>query len=335
MSRHFSGSLSRPGLSHVAPETGTTVSRPIEIVVDDALAAWLEGVWPFGRCGPSFPTDGNVLTVIIRNDHALPLRDLRTNESLPGAADTRHLRIDGKEFWVWEVMESSDPSSACSVHMLVDDTGVTITAFGSPFTGWAALTNAFHEAVSLAGLVPFHAAAIHRPAFRDVSPQTWMILGPSGRGKTTTVLRALRAGWSAVAEDVCWLHPATLQVLGSDSSIGVRPPSLALLHSVLPGTRALVGGARENAKLLVPFTEFDAVRAPITLTHVVELRGRDDVGLGLSESTALRTAMALYEAAGIPRTDQARATLASTIGRLVDAMCCSALGLGSIDLPFP
>ncbi len=303
---------------------------------DDTIASWLDAVWPFGRAGPPFATDGSVLKITIRADDAPPLDNLPTGDSLPGVSDTRHLRIDGREFWVWEApTKSLATSDDCAVRVLVDDTSVTITAYGSPFTAWAALLNAFHEAVALSGLVPFHAAAVHRPASLGSPEQTWMILGPSGRGKTTTVLRALRAGWLPVAEDVCWLLPPTLEVIGSDTTIGVRSPSLGVLHDALPRTRERMQGVRSNSKLLVPWHEIGALQDPVAVTHVVELRNGPAAEAGLADSSGLRTVMALYEAGGIPRTDQARTELAFAIGRLAEGTRNAVLGLRGIDLPFP
>lgn len=311
--------------------------RPVEIVVhDEAIASWLDAEWPFGRAGPPFATDGTVLKITIRADNDNPLDNLSTSDSLPGAAETRHLRIDGREFWVWEAPhEELAPSEACAVRASLDATGITITAHGSPFTGWTALMNAFHEAVALSGVVPFHAAAVHLPASLEGSGQTWMILGPSGRGKTTTLLRAVRAGWLPVAEDVCWLSPGTLEVVGSDTTVGVRTPSLAVLHNALPTTRERVQGIRANSKVLVPWHELGAPSDPVKVTHVVELRHGPEEEAGLAESTALRTVMALYEAGGIPRLDQARTALASAIGRLVHGTQSATLILGGIDLSFP
>ena len=311
--------------------------RPVEIVVqDDTVASWLEAEWPFGRSGPPVPTEGSVLRITIRTDDARPLKELPTADALPGASGTMHLRIDGQEFWVWEAPHAhTAPSEACAVRAFVDGPDVTIIAYGSPFNSWAALTNAFHEAVALSGLVPFHAAAVHRPASPGQPEQTWMILGPSGRGKTTTLLRAVRAGWLAVAEDVCWLSPGTLEVVGSDTTVGVRSPSLGVLHDVLPATSELAPGAHADAKVLVPWDKLGAIRDPVTVTHVVELRHGPEAEVGFADSTALRTVMALYEAGGIPRTDQARTALAFAIGRLTEGTRSATLRLGRIDLPFP
>ena len=311
--------------------------RPIEIVAhDEAIASWLDREWPFGRTGPPFSTDGTVLHVTIRADDRRPLGNLSTGDSLPGAAETRHLRIDGREFWVWGApTEVVAPSDACAVHAVVDDSGITITAHGSPFTGWAALTNAFHEAIALSGSVPFHAAAVHLPSSLGEPSQTWMILGPSGRGKTTTLLRAVRAGWLPVAEDMCWLNPGTLEVIGSDTTVGVRPPSLGVLHDTLPTTRERLKGIHANKKLLVPWRDVGAPLDPVKVTHVIELRHGPEAEAGLAKSTALRTAMALYEAGGIPRLDQVRAALAGAIGRLAHGTRSAKLSLGGVDLPFP
>lgn len=311
--------------------------QPVEIVVhDETIASWLDREWPFGREGPPFSTPGPIMSITIRSDDARPLGGLPTGDSLPGASDTRHLRIDGREFWVWESLrEISQTSDTCAVRTFVDETDVTIIAHGSPFTAWAALANAFHEAIALSGVVPFHAAAVHRPALLGEPSQTWMILGPSGRGKTTTVLRAIRAGWVPVAEDVCWLNPGTLEVIGSDTTLGVRSPSLGVLHDALPATRELLGRAPTSTKLLVPWCDLGGIREPVTVTHVVELQHGPHGKVGLTDSTGLRTVMALYEAGGIPRTDRARTNLAGAIGRLAESTRPATLTLGGVDLPFP
>ena len=310
--------------------------QPLEIVVDERIATWLDAVWPFDRSAPPFPTAGPPLPVRIQLTDRPFWSGLHDGDVLPGAADTWHHRVDGREFWVWESADGrAPPRDASVVRLSIGDAGVTILACGSPFRSWGALTNAFHEAVALAGAIPFHAAAIHRPATGRDPARTWMMLGRSGRGKTTTLLRAIRAGWTPVAEDVCWLNPMTLDIVGSDTTVGVRPASVAVLRDLLPAEADLPPDGRVDSKVHVSWDALGAAREPFALTHVVELRHAPEQVPGLAPSTGLRTALALYEASGVPRTDRARSLLELTIGHLVERVQPMILGLGGLDRPFP
>ena len=97
----------------------------------------------------------------------------------------------------------------------------------------------------------------------------------------------------------------------------------------------MLGGHRLWHAPEVPELTYRPDESPVTVTHVVELRHGPEAEVGFADSTALRTVMALYEAGGIPRTDQARTALASAIGRLTEGTRSATLRLGRIDLPFP
>lgn len=311
--------------------------RPLEIVTEDEqIAAWLAATWPYGHAVPPFSTAGAPVHISIRLVGAPFWSGVQDGEAARGVANTWHHRVNGCTFWVWEAENDRAPSHDASVVGLsLDGARVTIDACGSPFRSWAALTNAFYEAVALAGIVPFHAAAVHRPATTDDPAQTWMVLGRSGHGKTTTLLRAMRAGWTPVAEDVCWVNPSTLEVVGSDTMIGVRPASQDVLREALPSAAGLPLDSHSDQKVHVPWDALDTPRVPWPVTHVAELLRGAGQPPGVAPSTRLRTAMALHEAAGIPRTDRARTTLGATIGRLAERAQPVTLGLGEIERAFP
>ncbi len=316
--------------------------RPIKIVAEGKeVAAWLQATWPYGHVGPPFSYAGDPVQISIRLA-ASPLSpgprwaSLRDGDATRGAANTWHHRVNGHTFWVWESEENAAPAlDASVVELSFDGDSVTIDAYGSPFRGWGAMTNALHEAIALAGIVPFHAAAVHRLATSDDPPQTWMILGRSGHGKTTTMLRAMDAGWRPLSEDSCWLNPSTLEIVGSDSTIGVRPSSRDMLHKALPWTTDLALSTGADPKIYVSWDALDTKRQPRPVTHVVELRPGSGQAPGVAASTKLRTVMALHEAAGIPRTDRARTTLSATIGHVAREVYPIMLGLGDIERPFP
>ncbi|HEX7051157.1 MAG TPA: ATP-binding protein [Longimicrobiales bacterium] len=51
-------------------------------------------------------------------------------------------------------------------------------------------------------------------------------LGPSGTGKSTTLLRLARAGWTPLAEDLSWVEPHTLTLYGWDRGVRLWPGTL-------------------------------------------------------------------------------------------------------------
>lgn len=236
-----------------------------------------------------------------------------------GPWGTRHLRAGPDEFWVVE--------DGGGVHGTVGADGADLVLHGRPFTARRALHAAFAEAMTASGRLRLHTAVVADG--RRVA----LLLGPSGRGKSTTVLRGLRAGWRPVAEDSCWLDPATLRVHRADRFLRLRPEGLAWLRSVRPDLRPgpLVDGKHE-----IPLDRLDGgAGTPSALTDLVLLVRTDDPTPAWSPLAPTTAVMALHQAAGIPHTARAGTVLTTAFADLVPRLHRHTLTLGAPDRPLP
>lgn len=245
---------------------------------------------------------------------------VRIHDAATSPAGTRHLRIGDDEFWIFE-------PDAGAVHGQVGARGTRLALVGRPFAAWFALHFALVEALTASGLLWIHAAAVHD------GTRTVALLGPTGRGKSTTLLRLARQGWQPIAEDGCFLDPSTLELVGVDDRVRLRPPALAALGPVLgdvdPGP--LVAGRHE-----VPFARLGGGVASAPLTHVVRLvrtpPGRATAWGPLSRAEAV---MALYESIGIPNTIRVGALVGEACREVVRRTRHATLDLGAATDPIP
>ena len=154
------------------------------------------------------------------------------------------------------------------------------------------------ELQRLAGWVPLHAAAVARQG-RAVA-----ITGVSGAGKSTAALRLAGEGWTVLAEDQTWVHPATGQVTGLDRFLRTYADSL---DRFAPHLRAQVQGQDAYGKLMVP------LRPPQEAAHLGALLV---FGLPDHPETAERV-RAVWECSGVPLLDSARRISAQGLSRLM------------------
>jgi hypothetical protein len=190
-------------------------------------------------------------------------------------------------------------------------------AFAAEWPG--AVLLALCEAVRASGLMPLHAAVATRGA------QAVAFLAPSGTGKSTTLVRAIRAGWTPVAEDFAWLDPETLAVYGWDRGIRLWSEGLALVGGA-DGERWRAGA---DGKLFADYGSLGmhAVRYA-TLTRLALLT-RDGERPSRREPLAPREAVrALWEATGVPLAPRVRAWTARQLPRLLAGLRVERLRLG-------
>jgi hypothetical protein len=175
------------------------------------------------------------------------------------------------------------------------------------------------EALRASGLMPLHAAVAARA---DVAV-AW--LGGSGTGKSSTLLRAARAGWRAVAEDLSWLEPESRRVWGWDRGIRVWPETLERFFPEYADAPALPDGKRD-----IPYERLGGGPArSCTLTHLVLLRRDEGTATSRREAVPARdTVRALWEAAGVPLSDAARQASGRAIARLSGLLPASRWVLG-------
>lgn len=177
----------------------------------------------------------------------------------------------------------------------------------------AALYTLLTEAVRASGLVPLHGAAIAR------GDEATLLFGPSGTGKTTTLLRAINAGWSPLAEDVVWLDPESLRVYGWDRGIRLWPGTT---NGLVPRIPESDWDVAPDGKLFLPWQRV-AHRTPTArLTRIVLLERAPIDGTDAPDSTVSPlepqyAVRALWEAAGVPLPAESRARLGEWIALLV------------------
>ncbi len=220
---------------------------------------------------------------------------------------------------------SLQPAHAC-ITVAVDDYGERsagtshesgATAPSDEGTGDAAARAALYtvltEAVRASGLVPLHGAAVAR------GDEATLLLGPSGTGKTTTLLRAIKTGWSPLAEDLVWLDPESLRVYGWDRGIRLWPGTT---HDLVPGIPESDWDVAPDGKLFLPWQRVGHRTPTARLTRIVLLErdpidGTDVPDNAMSPLEPQHAVRVLWEAAGVPLPAKSRARLGEWIARLV------------------
>jgi hypothetical protein len=144
-------------------------------------------------------------------------------------------------------------------------------------------------------------------------------LGPSGRGKSTTLLRAASAGWTPVAEDAAFVDVSTLTVVRADAHDHVRVRT----------------SPESDDRRQVAFADLGGGATAARLTHLVRLvRGTasEPTWGPMSRADAV---MALHEAVGVPTTRAVGRVLGPAFGDLVGRVETLTLDVGSPRAPLP
>ena len=191
---------------------------------------------------------------------------------------------------------------------------------GGPCLGLAVVVS---EALRASGLLPLHAAV----AARGDAAVAW--LGESGTGKSLTLLFAHRAGWRAVAEDLCWLEPEGLGVYGWDRGIRAWPDALRRFFPELSDAAAMADGKRGISYQRLGV---DRVRSG-TLAAIALLGPPADGPSRWEPATSREAVRALWEATGVPLLDRSQDSAARCVARLVRALPAARLVRGDSDLP--
>jgi hypothetical protein len=188
-----------------------------------------------------------------------------------------------------------------------------------------ALQLALTEALRASGLVPLHASVADGPRGATA------FLGVSGTGKSTTLLHAAAQRARPIAEDLCWLEPASLTVFGWDRVVRVWPETL---QSRFADVRT--AGPAGDGKVLVPYAALGASGARTARLRRLALLTRDDARRsGWEDASPSAAVGALWEATGVPLSDGARQTVASAVADLVRRLELARLVLGQGPLPDP
>lgn len=190
-----------------------------------------------------------------------------------------------------------------------------------------ALHLAITEGLRLSGLLPLHASSAVGP------DGACAFLGPSGRGKTTTLLRALLAGWTPLSEDILWLDMGSQLAYGWDRALRLLPDSLKLLPpEVTPPPAGWPVSA--DGKAEVPITAFGAgaaSAAPLTALALLERAPGEPSGWAPWDARA--AIPELWDACGLPLSAQAQRRAADLIGQVARRIPLKRLRLGDTPLP--
>lgn len=174
----------------------------------------------------------------------------------------------------------------------------------------AAVHLALSEGVRASGLLPLHASVAERDG------RCVVLMGESGAGKSTTLMRLARAGWRPVAEDFSWLDTRTLRIDGFDHALRFVPGTL---ERFAPELAPLVVGRDATGKDVLRYDTFagGADRFAHLTTLATLARGertrRDAI-------TPRDTTIAVWSASGAPVTREARRETSANVERLLTAV---------------
>lgn len=221
--------------------------------------------------------------------------------------------------WVWH-------DGAARVRLRLAQDGARIRfRYGAGV--FPALYVAVSEALRASGLLPVHAAVVVRDGHATA------LAGPSGTGKTTTLLRLLRRGWRPLAEDLSWLDPATGTLHGWDRGLRLWQDGLERLGQTLermsPELAAAAWSTDPDGKRFLAWDALGVERVPrARLTRVVLLE-RDAARPTCLEPLAPRDAVrVLWEATGVPLSAEVRAMVSVHVARMARELEFSRLRLG-------
>lgn len=299
------------------------LGRRLDVCGVPELHAWLRRYWHFDEhdltrhpfhmrieSADALPplADASTLVAGIPGFHLTWQHATDTWQTRTGRTTTRLVLEPGGARMAVATADDDETRAGTSHGSAVARTGMDADAAAR-----AALYTALTEAVRASGLMPVHGAAIAR------ADDATLLLGPSGTGKTTTLLRAVNAGWSPVAEDLVWLDPQSLRVYGWDRGIRLWPGTTNDLVPDVPESDWDVAG---DGKLFLPWQRF-AQRVPsarLTRIMLLERARSDDAGAQESDVSPLapqHAVRALWEAAGVPLSAASRLRLGEWIARLV------------------
>jgi hypothetical protein len=299
----------------LTPVELTVLGRTLRGRVDEPTARHLRTRWVDAFA----PTPGPAVAVVeLRRDGRGAPPDGPTVSSGHGIG---YRPVARDAFWVFE---RSAPTSAVRVEL--SSTGAQLHLAGAPFAGFGALDAALAEALASTGMARLHAAVV------TCGTRTLALLGPSGRGKSTTALRAALAGWRIVTEDDCFLDTQSLTVHGAGHEVRLRLDAADRLADSLPFAKT---GAPIGDRHPVRFDDVGGRADAAVLTHLVHLTRRRGPVPAWSSMTKAEAVMALLESSGIALTERVQQLHASWFATLVSRLTNMRLDPGPAERAFP
>ena len=211
------------------------------------------------------------------------------------------------------------------------EAGVKLALWGSSDSRFEIAMIGLAEGLRASGLISLHTSMPARDG------RALALLGPSGRGKTTSLIRALHSGLQPVCEDFAWCEPSTARVYGFDRGLRLLPDTAELFKQLFQMQASQIqsnqvqAGEWQGDKWFVPYSSFTQ-RQNATLVALVLLERQPELPTAWLEVAPRAAALALWEASGMPLSGVVQQRTSQEIGRLARMPAYTLrLGQGEID----
>lgn len=213
-----------------------------------------------------------------------------------------------------------------AIQLEFDGSGVELTLFGAEASLPVCLGLALIEAIRASGLLPMHAAITLHDGV------ALALTGTSGTGKTTTLMQALKHGYTPVSEDFAWLNPQSMRVHSVDRGLHCLPDTLARALEYFPHIEPIQANPR---KQFIAFAQIAAQTWECGLHAIWKLERQPELPSAVMPISPAERVMTLFETTGLPLTLLTRAQAATVIPRLAQQLEIAKLRIGNTPLPFP
>jgi hypothetical protein len=238
------------------------------------------------------------------------------------SSSTLELFSGSIECWTLEpAIWIGDAASGIRIELLEGQ--MLAQAWGAP-TNIELLHLAISEGLRASGLISLHASIAARDG------RALAFLGPSGRGKTTTLLRALEAGFVPVCEDFAWCDPDSLAVYGFDRGLRLLPDTARHFeehHGITPSIWQV-------DKWFVPYSSLNLERQAVKLATIALLERDPERPTGFEALSKREAALAFWEASGMPLSRQVQDRVSQRIAGMVSRLEVRRLLLGQGAISF-
>jgi hypothetical protein len=290
------------------------LGRSLSVIgpVTESLEAALRSRWDF----PEYTCDVHPFKLQI--EHGPMPTGFPTGEG----SNTIELFADTVQCWTLEpVIWIGDQTTGIRIELLEDQ--MLAHTWGVP-----ANLELFHLAIAeglrASGLISLHASIAARDG------QALAFLGPSGRGKTTTLLRSLEAGFVPVCEDFAWCNADTLEVFGFDRGLRLLPDTAKFFETLFGITPSIW----QVDKWFVPYSSLKFERKAMNLKTIALLERNPEQATGFGLLSKRQAALAFWEASGMPLSRSVQDRVSQRIAGMVSRLEVRRLLLGQGEIPF-
>jgi hypothetical protein len=280
----------------------------------------LSGVAALIRRLFDFPNHANALEInwqifVVQTQAPIPILE----NAYQAAVHQGFVNIATLENSTWITLEEN------AVQLELNNAGAKLTLHGSNVGLMQCVMVGMIEAIRASGIIPMHTSIASQNGIGTA------FTGESGRGKTTTLIHSLKAGFLPICEDFAWLEPHSLQVFGCDRGLRCLPDTLERVKNLFPNIEPI---AFEVDKHLVPFEQLAPRAWQCRLERLWTLERDLTKPTHLEPLPAAQRVMALYGATGVPLTAQTRALSVQHMASLAKRLEIQCLQIGNTVLPF-